>query len=65
VGEAVTVVEVGVVTVCEVDEVAEVVNVWLVVLVVVPVVVDEVPSDITETVLLREFATKTSPFAGS
>jgi len=60
----VTVVEVGVVTVCEVDVVAEVVTVW-VVLVVVPVVVDEVPSDITETVLLREFATKTSPFTGS
>ena len=56
--------EVGVVTVCEVDVVAEVVTVW-VVLVVVPVVVDEVPSDITETVLLREFATRTSPFAGS
>ena len=56
--------EAGVVTVCEVDEVAEVVAVW-VVLVVVPVVVDEVPSDITETVLSREFATKTSPFTES
>ena len=55
----------GVVTVCEVDEVAEVVNVWLVVLVVVPVVVEEVPSDITETVLETSFVTKTSPLAES